>query len=377
MAGTHRRTVRSTLHVLRGVLTPQRLALPAALILSACATVTPPPAATPAPAPAAPQQAATAPAAPQPVPVPDQNELRTLVTLQDRLYRVSAPLLVNNTELCRGSARNLLGFTAKNRYSYSADLANAAGRLLGLDDRLQVTGVLPGSGAARAGIKRGDILLSVEDKPLPQGENAERQAATVLAPLVTGRPNVRMSIQRDGGALAVTVPLTYACAFGIELGNTDNVTAYADGHRILISRGMLNAAGNDDELAAVLAKEMAHNILSHASRMKMNATVGGIIDNLIRMHPDMSTMVGLSGVKPMTKEMDAMADRLSLYLLARAGYSVDNAVSFWERMASQYPATSLTAYTALHPATDFRLDAMKKTIVDIKRKQAMRKPLMP
>ena len=242
MAGTHRRTARSTLYLLREVLTPQRLALPAALILSACATtVTPPPAAVPAPAPTSPQQAA-APAMPQPVAVPDQNELRTLVTLQDRLYRVSAPLLVNNTELCRGSARNLLGFTAKNRYSYSADLVNAAGRLLGLDDRLQVTGVLPGSGAARAGIKRGDVLLSVEDKPLPQGENAERQAATVLAPLVTGRPNVKMGIQRDGAALAVTVPLTYACAFGIELGNTDNVTAYADGHRILISRGMLNAS---------------------------------------------------------------------------------------------------------------------------------------
>lgn len=373
MAGKHRGALR-TLH---GILNPQQLALPLALLLGACATVTPPATTTPASAPTAPQQSA-APAAVQPAPAaPEQSDLRTLVALQDRLYRVSAPLLVNNTDLCRGSARNLLGFTAKNRYSYSAELANAASSLLGLDDRLQVTGVLPGSGAARAGVKRGDFLVSVEDKPLPQGENAERHAATVLAPLVTGRPNVKMSIQRDGSTLAMTVPLTYACAFGVELGNTDNVTAYADGHRVLVTRGMMNAAASDDELAAVLAKEMSHNILSHARRMKMNATIGGIIDNLIRIHPDMSTMVGLSGVKPMTKEMDAMADRLSLYLLARAGYSVDNAVSFWERIGNQYPVANLTAYTALHPATDYRLDAMKKTVLDIKRKQAMRKPLMP
>jgi hypothetical protein len=46
-------------------------------------------------------------------------------------------------------------------------------------------------------------------------------------------------------------------------------------------------------------------------------------------------------------------------------------------MASQYPATNLTAYTALHPATDYRRDAMKKTAADIKRKQALHKPLMP
>jgi predicted Zn-dependent protease len=186
-----------------------------------------------------------------------------------------------------------------------------------------------------------------------------------------------MTIQRDGNTLAMTVPLTYACAFGIELGNTDNVIAYADGHRVLVSRGMLNAAASDEELAAVLAKEMAHNILSHPSRLKMNATVGGIIDNLIRVHPDMSTMVGLSGVKPMPKEMDAMADRLALYLLARAGYPVDSALAFWERIASQYPATNLTAYTALHPATSYRRDAMKKTAADIKRKQTLHKPLMP
>lgn len=373
MAGKHRSTARIARNTMK-----LRLALPLALLLGACATV-PPPGTSPVPAPAAPAkvQASAAPAAPQPVTAPEQSDLRALVELQDRLYRVSAPLLVNNTELCRGSARNLLGFTAKNRYSYSTELANAAGSLLGLDDRLQVTGVLAGSGAARAGVKRGDYLVSVEDKPLPQGDNAERQAATILAPLVTGRPNVKMTVQRDGSALAMTVPLTYACAFGIELGNTDNVTAYADGHRVLVTRGMMNAAASDDELAAVLAKEMAHNILSHAKRMKMNATIGGIIDNLIRVHPDMSTMAGLSGVKPMTKEMDAMADKLSLYLLARAGYSMDNAVSFWERIGSQYPATNLAAYTALHPATDFRLDTMKKTAVEIKRKQAIRKPLMP
>jgi beta-barrel assembly-enhancing protease len=340
------------------------------LALAACATTSAPPAQTP-------QASEPARPAAPPVSNAEQDALNALVQHQERLYRVSAPLLVNNADLCRGSARNLLGFTAKNKYSYSADFINAAQNALGLNERLQVMGVLAGSGAARAGVRRGDILLSVEDKPLPEGENAERQAATVLAPLVTGRSSVKLVVVRNNANTTLTVPLTYACAFGIELGNSDNVIAYADGHRALVTRGMMNAVQSDEELAYVLAKELAHNALSHASRQRMSATLGGIIDNLVRIRPDMSTMVGMAGVRPMPQDLDAMADKLSLYMLVRAGYKIDAAVPFWKRMAAQYPAAMLNGYTALHPATDYRIAAMEKAIADIKAKQVAKKPLMP
>ncbi|HWT71068.1 MAG TPA: peptidase M48, partial [Oxalicibacterium sp.] len=71
--------------------------------------------------------------------------LRTLTTQQDRLYRVAAPLLVSNAPLCRSYARNLIGFSAKNKYSYSADYVRAA-QTLGFGEQLRVTGVLPDSG---------------------------------------------------------------------------------------------------------------------------------------------------------------------------------------------------------------------------------------
>lgn len=351
----------------------QLLLVPAALLLAACAT---PPAPT---APAGtqkfpePVRAVVQPAAP----TPEELTLQALVPLQDRLYRIAAPLLVNNAELCKTNARNLLGFTAKNKYSYSPEYVAAAQKSLRLGDRLQVTGVLEGSGAMRAGVQRGDLLLAIENQELPQGENAEREAATVLAPLMTGRSAVKLTVARNGSNVTLTVPLTYACAFGVELGNTDNVTAYADGHRILVTRGMMNALSSDDELAYVLAKEMAHNALAHAKRLRMSATIGGIIDNLTRMQPDMSTMVGLAGVKPVPQDLDAMADRLSVYMLARAGYRIDGVVPFWQRMASQYPPTTLNAYTAMHPATAFRVTSMQRALRDIKVKQTAKKPLLP
>jgi len=349
------------------------LLLPAALVLAACATqVAPPPSVTATPEPARPSIFSA-----PPVNTAEQQALQAMVDMQDRLYRVAAPLLVSNAELCKGNARNLLGFTAKTRYSYSKELAKTAQNSLGLDERLRIMGVLAGSGADKAGVKRGDIVLAVEGKRLPEGENAEQEAASILAPMMSGRNIIGLTLQRDGATLALNVPLTYACAFGIELGNADNVVAYADGHRVLITRGMLNAVRSDDELAYVLAKEMAHNALAHASKLRISATVGGIIDNLTRARPDMNSMTGMAGLRPVPQDVDAMADKLSLYLLARAGYNIDQVVPFWQRMASQVPATVLNGYTALHPSTNYRVAAMEKTVKDIRAKQAKKRPLVP
>lgn len=350
------------------------LTLSLALLVGACATTAPTPPAAQA------QQPQQRPADDRPLvtaPTQEETAVRNLATLQDRLYRVAGPLLTNNTDLCKASARNLLGFTAKNRYSYSPEYAAAAQKALGLSDRLQVMGVLSPSGAERAGVRRGDILLTVEDQGLPEGANAERQAATILAPLVTKRSAVQLTVLRNGGAVPLNVPLTYACGFGVELGNTDAVNAWSDGYRVLVTRGMMNHARTDDELAYVMAKELAHNILAHPSRTKQSATLGGIIDNLTRIRPDTSGMSGMAGVKPMPQDMDAMADRLALYLLARANYSLDQVIPFWQRTASQYPASVLNGYTAQHPATAYRISTMERTLKDIRAKQAARRPLVP
>jgi hypothetical protein len=350
--------------------------VPLAVLLTACATVDlSPPAPAPRPGGALPGMPAQ-PSLP-PVSSAEETALRTLVTQQDRLYRVAGPLLINNADLCRSHARNLLGFTAKNKYSYSAEFVNAAQALFQMGEPLKVMGVLAGSGAARAGLRRGDDLLSIEDKPLPTGPNAERQASGILAPLVTGRSSVKATVMRNGASLPLTVPLTYACAFGIELGNTDNVIAYNDGQRILVTRGMLNFARSDDELAYVMAKEMAHNALAHAARQRVTATSGGIIDNLVRIRPDMSVMVGLAGLKPVPQDIDAAADRTAIFMLARAGYNIDNALPFWQRLAADYPAEVLNGYTALHPASAARTAAIDKAVKDVRALRNAKKPLFP
>jgi hypothetical protein len=308
------------------------------------------------------------------------DELRQMVALQDRLYQVAAPLLIINADLCKAQARNLLGFTAKNKFSFPGDYADAAQAALGYGDRLLVSNVLAGSGAARAGLRQGDVLISADGQPLPSGPNAETSAAGVLGPLLRERSTLKMTVargNRDNNEVVLNVPVTRACAYRIDVGNADNVNSYADGDRVMLTRGMINFTRNDTEIAYVMAKDMAHNILGHAAAQNSSGTLAGIIDNLSSVQPDMSMLIGSAGVRTMPRQRDGAADSLALYLLARAGYNIDGAASFWQRLASAYPASMKNGYTSNHPATAYRVAAINKTVAEIKTKQANREPLQP
>ncbi|WP_296949092.1 M48 family metallopeptidase [uncultured Massilia sp.] len=348
-------------------------AIVAALLLSACATQAPRQSPgipgvveRPAEAPGlSPRMAAAA------------DTLTKMAVLQDRLYRVAAPLLIQNAELCKGQARNLLGFTAKNRWSYPGDYNEAAHVAFGMGEHLQVTSVLAGSGAARAGLQVNDVLLAAAGKPLPTGENALTQAGATFAKIIATQASLPMTIERRNKEREIAIPVTRACAFAIELGNADNVNAYADGNRVLVTRGMIDFVRDDDELAFVLARTMAHNMLNHPVVQRNQATIGSIVDNLRSIAPDTSLLIGSGGIKAMPAEADAAADRLGTYMAARAGYDTSDAPAFWKRLAEAHPPGVLNGFSANHPALAQRLAAIDKANAEIKAKRAGKKPLVP
>jgi beta-barrel assembly-enhancing protease len=177
--------------------------------------------------------------------------------------------------------------------------------------------------------------------------------------------------------MSLTIPLTRACGYRVELGNADNVATYADGQRVMITRGMLGFIQSDEELAYLIAKEMAHNALSHPNKNRSYSSMGAMIDNLLQIKPDLSLLITGGGIKSYSAELDGASDQLALYLLLRAGYSIENTRNFWQRLANQYPANVLSSHTALHPATSARMTAMDKAMSEIKTKQANKRPLVP
>lgn len=305
-----------------------------------------------------------------------EQALEAQVRRQDRVYRVIAPLLVKNTALCKTVARPLLGFTAKNRYSYPNELRGAAESRLMLGDALQVLQVLEGSGAMRAGIRRGDVLKSIEGQPLPLGAQAESEAAKIVLPLMRNASELSVSLSRNGEPITLQVPLTPACALTVEVGNAPHVNAYSDGRRILITAGMLDVM-SDTGLAVILAREVAHTTLRHARTMQMASTLAGVIDALLAVRPDLGSFAGSAGIRPMDPQLDQEADHLALYLLARAGFDPVAAVPTLHKLAQAYPPGVANGYTAIHPWTDERAALMHSTLAEIRRKQLARKPLLP
>ncbi len=301
----------------------------------------------------------------------------TLLERQERIYRIAAPLIIKNAVLCRTQARPLLGFTAKNQYSYPPELSVAARQSLGLDERLQVMQILDGSGAMRAGLKRGDILQTIQDITIPTGPQAEPEAARMLSPILKNLTEINITVIRQNQPITVNVPLTLACAFAIDVGNTQNVNAYADGRRILLTRGLLDWLSTDEDVAVIIAREIAHNVLQHAKQLQQMATLSIVIDNLLLFKPDQVAANSSNGIKITPEKMDQDADRLALFMLARAGYDLASFTRVMQKLAQIPNASQANTYPALHPWTEGRQSVIQSTMKEIRQKQSAKKALVP
>lgn len=283
-----------------------------------------------------------------------KSRLRKWAQQQDRLYAVASPLLLKNAAICKKKTRLISGIVVRTKYSYSNEFVDAAEQELGLSERPQVVNVMSGSGADKSGIRRGDILLAVGDHNVSAGQGAEAEAARLMAAEAGRKSSVKLTLSRDGSDYVVDMALTRVCDVKVELGNSDDVNAYSDGKRSLITAGMLDYVQSDSELAIVAAKEIAHNIVAQGSRPHMATT----INDLRRFGIAMASSQASMKIRPYTAVRDATADKYSIYFLARAGHDIDKVSPFWKRLASRFPATQLNSYTALHPSTSYRISVI-------------------
>ena len=310
---------------------------------------------------------------PEPLtPQQTQATLRSVAAMQDRLARVAAPLLLENHTSCKKFARPLMGFTARNQFSFSPKLAQAAHAALGLGDALEVAVIFPHSSAARSGLRTGDRLFAVDSNIMPQGAMAEEEAPRILVPLLSEKKKIDLTVVRQNRKLRIGITPSVACAFRIELGNADNVSSYSDGSRIMITRGMMHFVQSDTELAYVIAREMAHTALFHPYRLKTAPVAAKIIDALRPVFPNPDQLGIVTALQPFPKETDALADRLAVRMLKRADIDTSGVVAFWERLASQYPKNVATSHTAIHPHTAYRVAAMERALAAIAANERIR-----
>ena len=309
-----------------------------------------------------------APAAPEPSfdPAGPAARLTTLTALDQRVARVGFRLLEANADLCP-VVRQSAGWALHAASQYSSELRPLAEARFGL--RGDLPGILaapPESAAASADLREGDLILSVNGVALNIGparseaafEGLERNIAQLDRALAAGP--ARLVVARDSVERAVTIEPDRACGYEVQLNPSDELNARADGRRLFISTALAGFTRTDDELAIVLGHELAHHVLRHRTW----DAVGG--EGRSENDP-----VALGGAG--TREQQA--DRVGLFLAARAGFDTTIGPAFWRRFGAynwrvRYPQLR-------HESAEARAGRLETVQAEIDAKRAAGEPLTP
>lgn len=304
---------------------------------------------------------------------PPEARLASLTAQDAQLARVSWRLMLANTDLCP-AIRPQAGWALQSAAQYGAELRPLAERRFGLSGDLPGVLLAPeNSPAARASLAPGDLILSINDQPMSEGatqgtESYDGLQANLdrLDAALASRP-ARVSVRRGETTRTVEVTPVPACAYTTQIVIQRSLRGNVGHGLIQITTGMAALAQNDDELAFIVAHELAHAVLEHVSGPATPGQRGAQADALSLKRGPHATM-------------EADADRLGLYLLARAGYDPAAAVVVLDRYSAQ---DLFSAWPQIDPRgrvyapSAERRAALAPALADIAARQAAGRELIP
>lgn len=289
---------------------------------------------------------------------------------------VAYPLLKAAVPLCPEDIAPTLGLDPVNKYTLSKSMRPILEETYGIGDELVVLTIPPGSPADHAGLARGDTILALEGQAPIIGQGAAEEWRSLEEELLADRQSVTLTVRRDGMQSDVRIEPEDICNYTVFENFNDAVNAYATGEALLITAGLLRFVENDEELAMVIAHEIAHNAMQHMKAKKKNYAAGSILDVAAAIAGvNTGGTFGSIGAASHSKDFEAEADYVGLYIMALAGMRIDDAPRLWRRMAATQSASS--GILASHPTTSERYVAMDMAIEEISHKQANGEELVP
>ena len=226
-----------------------------------------------------------------------------------------------------------------------------------------IAAVAPASPAASAGLRAGDPVVAIGAGPVPDGEGDHPFARiTAIEGLLAARPVDAPLDLRLGAERIVTVAPVPGCASDFRVEAQDKPGAVADGRLVLVNQGLAEFAPDDAELAAAIAHELAHNILRHRARLDAAGVDRGL-----------GKQFGRSA--RLFRQTEVEADRLSVWLLAGAGYDPGAAARFWSKFGQRKGRPLFQAST--HPGWRERVDTLEAEADAIAAARAAGQPLRP
>jgi Zn-dependent protease with chaperone function len=303
-----------------------------------------------------------------------------------RLLQVTYRLTTASADLCGDNVTGATGlflWSARNFRDEEQKLARAA---YDIHDGYSVLAVAADSPAAKAGLRAGDRIVSVDGVAVPEATRASLSVMRDRAKAAFAKKQpLSMVIAHKGSrdSETVTVPLIAACDYQAGIVRNEIVNAFADGSQIVVTTGMMNFVRSDEELAMIVGHELSHNFLGHIDAQRTNAVLatgaGILVDALLiattGYDPRTASQAQAAGAMAFSVAFEQEADYAGLYVMRRAGYEIDGVANLWRRMALD--DTRMIGTETDHPTSAARFVALEAAVREIKDKEAKHQALIP
>lgn len=170
-------------------------------------------------------------------------------------------------------------------------------------------------------------------------------------------------VESIGSDIAKNVSRT-SIPYKFRIIESDEVNAFSmAGGNIWVTTGLLNAVGNDDELAFVIAHEISHEDKEHNMRrvqilFRAKEFGGEEAEYFAMIAQNLATM-------PFAKYQEFEADEWGAYLMNKTGYDTQGALDFFDKLSKisgDEGEKDLGYIFRTHPFTKDRIDNLKKYI---------------
>jgi predicted Zn-dependent protease len=174
-------------------------------------------------------------------------------------------------------------------------------------------------------------------------------------------------VNKIGYRIVATLPPSQPYAYRFFVVREDVYNAFATpAGNIFINSGLIEAMENEEELAGILAHEVAHVQARHISQKierskKIGlATLAGIAAGIFLGAGEVaigSIAAGQSAALAYSRENEIQADQLGLNYLTEAGYGGEGLLTVLNKIRAKtwYGSAQMPSYLSTHPAVEDRL----------------------
>lgn len=277
---------------------------------------------------------------------PSDEDFKALLAdyqrMNQRLERVGARIRSANKSLCPKIFRDP-GFSVHALEDYAPSLRTVAQSIMGLSPNgLYIRSVRRGSPAEQADIEIGDRIVKLNGQAVPSGPTMKRFYGA-LSRGAFGGIKTGLTLRTQAGVnYETSLKSETTCDYPTSVFYSNEVNGHTNGEEVFITSELMRIVPDDVNLALIVAHEMSHAIAGHMEQTP-------------------------------SQTLELEADRMALVMLDRAGYNIEDAITYWADAV--HPHRDIQDNSNSHPSITARYENFQKEQRRIRKIKTANKPL--